>query len=106
MMRSGKNYTGNARFYGFCIDLLELIADMAGFSYIMEVVPDRTYGAQDPETGEWDGMVNEIIKGVRQAHCTSQHLMITESSCRRDTGTHCALVAATNRNALHHPPFI
>ncbi|XP_043242280.1 glutamate receptor ionotropic, kainate 2-like isoform X2 [Amphibalanus amphitrite] len=63
MMRAGKNYTGNARFYGFCIDLLELIADMAGFSYIMEVVPDRRYGAQDPETGEWDGMVNEIIKG-------------------------------------------
>ncbi|XP_037083604.1 glutamate receptor ionotropic, kainate 2-like isoform X3 [Pollicipes pollicipes] len=65
MMRPGKNYTGNARFYGFCIDLLELIADMAGFSYIMEVVPDRRYGARDPETGEWDGMVHELVKGDR-----------------------------------------
>lgn len=65
MMHYGKNYTGNARFYGFCVDLLEKVSKEVGFDYILDLVPDRKYGAQDPGTGEWNGMVLQLMRHVR-----------------------------------------
>ncbi|XP_050440988.1 glutamate receptor ionotropic, kainate 2-like isoform X2 [Adelges cooleyi] len=62
MMHRTKNYTGNARFYGFCVDLLEMIAKQVGFDYILDLVPDNKYGAQDPVTLEWNGIVEQLIK--------------------------------------------
>nr|CAD7445047.1 unnamed protein product [Timema bartmani] len=62
MMHYDKNYTGNARFYGFCVDLLDRLSRDVGFDYILDLVPDKKYGAQDPETGEWNGMVLQLIK--------------------------------------------
>ncbi|XP_018397740.1 PREDICTED: glutamate receptor ionotropic, kainate 2-like [Cyphomyrmex costatus] len=62
MMHHGKNYTGNSRFYGFCMDLLAVVAREVGFSYRLELVPDRKYGARDPETGEWNGIVRELMR--------------------------------------------
>lgn len=64
MMHLGKNYTGNARFFGFCVDLLEVIAKQVGFDYILDLVPDKKYGAQDPITLEWNGIVEQLIKHV------------------------------------------
>lgn len=65
MMHHEKNYTGNSRFYGFCVDLLVAVARKVGFSYRLELVPDRKYGARDPETGEWNGIVKELMRHVR-----------------------------------------
>ncbi|XP_034139434.1 glutamate receptor ionotropic, kainate 2 isoform X3 [Drosophila guanche] len=62
MMHYGKNFTGNERFYGFCVDILETISHEVGFDYILDIVPDRKYGAKDPETGEWNGMVAQLMK--------------------------------------------
>ncbi|XP_033237110.1 glutamate receptor ionotropic, kainate 2 isoform X6 [Drosophila pseudoobscura] len=62
MMHYGKNFTGNERFYGFCVDILETISHEVGFDYILDLVPDRKYGAKDPETGEWNGMVAQLMK--------------------------------------------
>lgn len=64
MMHSGKNFTGNSRFYGFCIDILERVSREVGFDYLIDLVPDRKYGACDPETGRWNGMVLELIQHV------------------------------------------
>lgn len=64
MMHYGKNFTGNERFYGFCVDILETISREVGFDYILDLVPDRKYGAKDPETGEWNGMVAQLMKYV------------------------------------------
>ncbi|XP_039496514.1 glutamate receptor ionotropic, kainate 2 isoform X4 [Drosophila santomea] len=62
MMHYGKNFTGNERFYGFCVDILETISREVGFDYILDLVPDRKYGAKDPETGNWNGMVAQLMK--------------------------------------------
>lgn len=64
MMHKEKNYTGNNRFYGFCVDLLEAVSKGVGFNYRLELVEDRKYGAKDPETGEWNGIVNELMRHV------------------------------------------
>lgn len=64
MMHYGKNVTGNDRFFGFCVDILDRVANEVGFDYILDLVPDRKYGAKDPITGEWNGMVAQLMKHV------------------------------------------
>lgn len=48
---------------GFIIDLLNELASMVGFRYRIDLVPDGNYGAKI-ETGEWNGMVREVIDRV------------------------------------------
>ncbi|KAK4018180.1 hypothetical protein OUZ56_000249 [Daphnia magna] len=62
MRRSERNLTGNDRYEGFSIDLLKAIAGMVGFNYVIEMAPDKKYGAPDPETGEWNGVVRQILE--------------------------------------------
>ncbi|XP_018054289.1 PREDICTED: glutamate receptor ionotropic, kainate 2 [Atta colombica] len=61
MVKEDKNLTGNARFEGFCIDLLKRIACQVGFQYAIKLVPDHMYGVYDPETKEWNGIVRELM---------------------------------------------
>ncbi|XP_059470906.1 glutamate receptor ionotropic, kainate 2-like isoform X4 [Neocloeon triangulifer] len=61
MMRPQSNLTGNARYEGFCIDLLREIAAMVGFEYRIELVPDGKYGVYDLESGEWNGIVRQLM---------------------------------------------
>ncbi|EEB19396.1 glutamate receptor, ionotropic kainate 2 precursor, putative [Pediculus humanus corporis] len=46
---------------GFCIDLLDAIANLVGFKYNISLVPDGKYGVYDYKTGEWNGMVRQLI---------------------------------------------
>ncbi|XP_018578371.1 glutamate receptor ionotropic, kainate 2-like isoform X3 [Anoplophora glabripennis] len=62
MMHTGKNFTGNSRFYGFCIDILERVSQEVGFDYLLDLVPDRKYGARDQNTGIWNGMVLQLVQ--------------------------------------------
>src|SRR5258705_214099 len=63
MLKAG-NHTGNDRYEGFCIDLLEAIADMLNFKYELYFVPDGKFGAENTTSGEWNGLVREIIDKV------------------------------------------
>jgi hypothetical protein len=58
-------YNPNDRFEGFCIDLLKQIAENVGFEYTIELVPDGKYGVMNYETGEWNGIVKELMDKVR-----------------------------------------
>ncbi|XP_022915868.1 glutamate receptor ionotropic, kainate 2 isoform X4 [Onthophagus taurus] len=62
MEKDDKNLTGNARYEGFCIDLLKWIATQVGFQYSIRLVPDHMYGVYDPETKEWNGIVRELME--------------------------------------------
>lgn len=64
MMHTSKNYTGNNRFFGFCVDILERISRDVGFNYLLDLVPDRKYGVRNPDTGEWNGMVQQLVSHV------------------------------------------
>nr|XP_018914414.1 PREDICTED: glutamate receptor ionotropic, kainate 2-like isoform X1 [Bemisia tabaci] len=55
------NLTGNERYQGFCIDLLQKISNMVRFDYTIELVPDGKYGVFDYETGEWNGIVRQLM---------------------------------------------
>lgn len=62
---SSVNLTGNARYEGFCIDLLRAIARMVNFEYSIQLVPDGKYGVFDYESGEWNGIVRQLMDKVR-----------------------------------------
>lgn len=65
MVKKDTNLTGNARFEGFCIDLLSHIARQVEFDYVIQLVPDNVYGVYDPETKKWNGIVKELKEKVR-----------------------------------------
>ena len=51
------------KYEGFCIDLLEKLADMMGFTYTLYEVEDGNFGAQiDNKT--WNGIIGEITQEV------------------------------------------
>ncbi|XP_028658498.1 glutamate receptor 2b isoform X3 [Erpetoichthys calabaricus] len=61
-----KNYEmfeGNEMYEGYCVDLAAEIARHCGFKYKLSIVPDGKYGARDPETKIWNGMVGELVYG-------------------------------------------
>lgn len=64
MLKSDSNLTGNDRFEGFCIDLLRTISELLGFNYDLYLVPDKKFGAENTSSGEWNGLVKEIIEKV------------------------------------------
>lgn len=65
-----KKYEGNDRFTGYGVDLLKEIARVietdknfnSSFNYKLRIVSDSKYGSQNPVTGEWDGMIGELIR--------------------------------------------
>ena len=62
--KSDKPLFGNDRFEGYCIDLLQELSSLLGFTYELYIVADGQYGSQD-EHGQWNGLVRELIDRVR-----------------------------------------
>ena len=65
MKKDDPTLRGNARFHGYCVDLLEHIARILDFKYIIHEVGDGTYGSPEGPTKEWTGMVRELMDKVR-----------------------------------------
>lgn len=64
--KSDKPLYGNDRFEGYCIDLLRELSAILGFRYEVRLVEDGKYGALDEGTGQWNGMVRELMDHVSQ----------------------------------------
>lgn len=58
---STRQLTGNDRYEGFCIDIIKEIAELRGFNYTFIVSPNNAYGSKDTKTGEWNGIVRELM---------------------------------------------
>uniref|UniRef100_A0A9J8B3E8 Glutamate receptor n=1 Tax=Cyprinus carpio carpio TaxID=630221 RepID=A0A9J8B3E8_CYPCA len=59
--KSDKPLYGNDRFEGFCVDLLRELSGILGFRYEIRLVEDGRYGAFEESTGQWSGMVRELM---------------------------------------------
>ncbi|XP_077984684.1 glutamate receptor 4-like [Glandiceps talaboti] len=51
------------KYEGYCVDLLKAISSELKFKYKFKLVSDGKYGGYDIKTGQWDGMVRELIDG-------------------------------------------
>ncbi|XP_033635922.1 glutamate receptor ionotropic, kainate 2-like [Asterias rubens] len=72
----GELLVGNARYYGYCIDMLESISKHVGFQYEIVEVDDNNYGSP-MEDGSWNGMVGKLM--TRKADLAVAPLTITYS---------------------------
>jgi len=54
--------SGNDRYEGFAIDIIDEISKELKFNYTLEVEGD--YGKKSPTTGKWSGMLGKIMDGV------------------------------------------
>lgn len=54
---------GNDRFEGFGIELIQKLSERLGFNYSFRLQDDGAYGSYNKETGEWNGMLREIMDG-------------------------------------------
>lgn len=61
LKESAKHLDGNARYEGYCVDLLEELSKLLKFKYRIREVSDGKYGIQ--ENGEWNGMIGEVVSG-------------------------------------------
>ena len=59
----GRELTGNERFEGFTVDLIERLARDLNFKYEMYQSPGNVYGSAI-NNKTWSGMVGEILNGV------------------------------------------
>ncbi len=62
--KSDKPLYGNDRFEGFCVDLLRELSGILGFRYEIRLVEDGKYGAFEESSGQWSGMVRELMDHV------------------------------------------
>ncbi|KAI6240078.1 Glutamate receptor 1 [Aphelenchoides fujianensis] len=62
---------GNARFEGYCIDLLKLLNDRnSNFNYEIFIGKDNKYGVKQ-EDGSWDGLIGYLLRGDADAAVAS-----------------------------------
>lgn len=59
---------GNDQYEGFSIELIEELSRMLGFNYTFKLQEDGSYGSLNKKTGEWNGMLRELMEGVRNVH--------------------------------------
>uniref|UniRef100_A0A6I8NAW9 Glutamate receptor n=1 Tax=Ornithorhynchus anatinus TaxID=9258 RepID=A0A6I8NAW9_ORNAN len=63
LKKNANQFEGNERYEGYCVELAAEIAKHVGYSYRLEIVSDGKYGARDPESKAWNGMVGELVYG-------------------------------------------
>ncbi|XP_037357171.1 glutamate receptor 1 isoform X2 [Talpa occidentalis] len=63
LKKNANQFEGNDRYEGYCVELAAEIAKHVGYSYRLEIVGDGKYGARDPDTKAWNGMVGELVYG-------------------------------------------
>ncbi|XP_032811033.1 glutamate receptor 2-like isoform X1 [Petromyzon marinus] len=63
LKKNHEQFEGNDKYEGYCVDLGQEIAIHEQFEYKWSVVPDGAYGARNPDTKVWNGMVGELVYG-------------------------------------------
>ena len=64
MENPDKNAEGNDRYIGFIADLVKELARRLDFKYKLKLVDDGKWGSRDTSTGQWNGMIGEVISSV------------------------------------------
>lgn len=64
LKKSADTMTGNDRYEGFGIDVIQELSKMLGFNYTFEVQADNVYGSYSKKTKKWTGMLGKIIADV------------------------------------------
>nr|WHU27577.1 NMDA receptor 3 [Matsumurasca onukii] len=55
--------SGNDRYEGMGIDVIQELASLHGFNYTFRLQTDGSSGNPDKKTGKWTGMIGEVLSG-------------------------------------------
>lgn len=64
LKKNHEQLVGNDKYEGYIVELAAEIAKHVSYQYKLKIVSDGKYGARDPETKMWNGMVGELVYGV------------------------------------------
>ena len=64
LVKDSEQKTGNDRYEGYNLDLVQKISEILGFNYTIRVVEDGKYGSYDKTTDTWNGMIGELLAQV------------------------------------------
>lgn len=60
----GVHLEDNHRFEGFAVDLIFELSKILNFDFKFIPVADNNYGTRNPITGEWNGIIRELVDQV------------------------------------------
>ncbi|CAL1614007.1 unnamed protein product [Knipowitschia caucasica] len=63
LKKNHEQLLGNDKYEGYIVELAAEIAKHVGYQYKLKIVSDGKYGARDPESKMWNGMVGELVYG-------------------------------------------
>ena len=61
---STRNINNKYRWVGLVPDIMEFLAIHLNFTYELELSRDGTWGFFDQSTGEWSGIIKDVVDGV------------------------------------------
>ena len=61
---------GTTMYEGLCIDLMDKLSELMGFSYTLKIVKDGKFGGQD-EDGNWMGLIGDLVNHVSNSDIVS-----------------------------------
>ena len=56
-------------YLGYCVDVMDKLAEMIGFNYTVYYVKDDMFGSKDPVTKQWNGMLKDLVERVSENIC-------------------------------------
>ncbi|XP_059045609.1 glutamate receptor ionotropic, kainate 2-like [Achroia grisella] len=59
---SSQRLSGNDRYEGFCVELISKLSELLNFTYTLVEQPDGKYGSPTNVSGEWDGMLGQLMR--------------------------------------------
>ena len=60
---ANKNDTHPSKLQGYCVDLLAELSRLDELKYELHLVKDGLFGGIDAATGQWNGMIGEVLRG-------------------------------------------
>lgn len=76
LKESASMMTGNERYEGFGIDIIQELSKILGFNYTFQVQADNIYGSLSKKTGQWNGMIRKLRDGVSYSYPNIKFLEI------------------------------
>ncbi|KAJ2950838.1 hypothetical protein O0L34_g5181 [Tuta absoluta] len=75
---STQRLSGNMRYEGFCIELIETLAEMLNFNYTFVQQEGNGYGSYNAKTKQWEGMLRTVMDDKSNLTLAITDLTITE----------------------------
>ncbi|CAH1103684.1 unnamed protein product [Psylliodes chrysocephalus] len=72
----GEILEGNARYEGFCLDLIAQIAKIVGFEFEIQLTEGGSYGFYDEIEDKWTGLIGDVLE--KKAHLAISDITITQ----------------------------